>query len=924
MSDETRWDRVRELFERVCDLPPPQQRARMEADGVEPDLIEEVLALCNADTVGARVLTPVLGMIGTLAPELPPGHRIGPWRIVSTLAEGGMGRVYLAERDDGQYRQRVAIKLLRNATGADAEQYFIRERQILADLHHPGIARLIDGGVNEDGKPYLVMEYIDGERIDHWCDHHALDLPARLRLFADVCRTVQFAHAHMILHCDLKPSNILVRDGVPVLLDFGIARLIDADAPDTPGGGYMTPRYASPEQRAGQAMSTASDIYSLGLILDELLAPAPADSDADVDGNGHGHATRPTSARAVRDGVRWATRLRGDLDAIVRHATEQSPSDRYASAGLIAEDIDRYFNHLPLRARARSGGIVYRSARLVRRRWPVLVFAVVLAVMAGVFTWRLVEQRDRAIAAERVALVQTEAAEQVIAFLTGIFQQVDPESGANPDITARELLERGREDIDRALVGQPGVHRRMLMVLGDIYDNLGLPVPALTLFRDAQAIEPDRQTPQQIAALRDRVAQSLMRNNEGVPAEAAARAAVEYVQAQRLEPRIEANAWNSLGMILEDNGRFDEARVALERAIALRRAPDIGGSPLSASLHNLSMVARKQDRLGEAETLLREALALSDAAHGETHPRTLNTLAQLTNVLREQGHLVEAEAQLRRVLGIREKLHGMESGVVANTANDLGSLVHDLGRFGDAIALYQRSIDVDERLYGADNAEIVMPLNNMASAYDDRGDWNTALPLFERSLALRIRNHPGDNPAVARAHANLARVLGRLGRHDEARTHWQSAYGMWRRIFKDEPNSALLIVALNGGNLALLRGDHDEAVRLLKEAQALDATLPEVYPMVKANVDCLAARVAQGEGRRDDAVASFDRCIAILAELFPDTHSMPAEVRVERLEALGTVPSRAELDALAGPLEAELVPTHPARQRLARLRARQR
>lgn len=918
MSDETRWDRVRELFDRVCDLPPPQQRVRLEADGVAPDLIEEVLALCNADTVGARVLTPVLGMIDSLAPELPAGHRIGPWRIVSTLAEGGMGRVYLAERDDGQYRQRVAIKLLRNATGADAEQYFIRERQILADLHHPGIARLIDGGVNEDGKPYLVMEYIDGERIDHWCDHHALDLAARLRLFAEVCRTVQFAHAHMILHCDLKPSNILVRDGVPVLLDFGIARLIDADAPDAPGGAYMTPRYASPEQRAGQAMSTASDIYSLGLILDELLAPAP------IDGEGNGHATRPTSARAVRDGVRWATHLRGDLDAIVRHATEKTSSERYASAGLIAEDIERYFTHLPLRARAKAGGIAYRSAKLARRRWPVLAFAAVLAVMAGVFTWRLIEQRDRAIAAERVALVQTESAEQVIAFLIGIFQQVDPEGGANPDITARELLERGREDVDQALVGQPAVHRRMLMVLGDIYDNLGLPVPALTLFRDAQAIEPNRQTPQQIAALRDRVAQSLMRNNEAVPAETAARAAVEYVRAHQLEPRIEANAWNSLGMVLEDNGRFDEARVALERAVALRREPGIGGSQLSASLSNLSMVARKQDRLGEAETLLREALALADAAHGETHPRTLNTLAQLTNVLREQGHLVEAEAQLRRVLGIREKLHGMESGMVANTANDLGSLVHDLGRFGDAIKLYQRSIDVDERLYGAGTAEIVMPLNNMASAYDDRGDWSTAEPLFQRSLALRIESNPGDNPAVARAQANLARVLGRLGRHDEARRHWQAAYDMWKRIFPDEPNSAVLIVALNGGNLALLRGDHAEAARLLQEAQALNATLPEVYPMVKANVDCLAARVALTEHRRDDAVAGFDRCLAVLVDLFPATHSMPAEIRLERLEAFGTSPTKAELDALAGPLEAELVPTHPARQRLARLRAKQR
>lgn len=917
MSEETRWEHVRDLFDRVCDLPPRQQRERLEADGVAPDLIEEVLALCNADTVGARVLTPVLGMLEALAPELPPGHRLGPWRIVSTLAEGGMGRVYLAERDDGQYRQRVAIKLLRTTTGVDAEQYFLRERQILADLQHPGIARLVDGGVSEDGKPYLVMEYIDGERIDVWCESHKLDLGARLRLFAEVCRTVQFAHAHLILHCDLKPSNILVRDGTPVLLDFGIARLIDADAPEAGGGNYMTPRYASPEQRAGQAMSTASDIYSLGLILDELLSPVPTapEPTAAV------HATRPTSARARRDGVRWAGRLRGDLDAIVRHATAKDPAQRYASAGLLAEDIERWFGHFPLRARAKAGGVAYRTTRLLRRRWPVAAFGMVLVLMAGMFTWRLVEQRDRALAAERIAREQTAAAEQVIGFLTGIFEEADPEAGANPDITARELLDRGRAQLGDALAQQPQLRRRMLLVLGDIYDNIGMPALALDLFNEAGTLDAGTQDAAQSAMLQDKIAQSLLWNNRDAEAEAAARAALAWVQDHHLSAGQEGNAWNTLGMILERAGRQDEARIALERALVLRRsADDAGPVQISSTLHNLGMVAREQDRLSDAEALLQESLATKDASIGETHPRTLNTLTQLARVQRDQGKLLEAEKNLRRVLDTARQLLGPDSPRMAVKENDLGSVVHDLGRFAEAAQHYQRSLAIDERYRGADSSEIVAALNNLASAYDDSGDYARAEPLFQRSLALRLAHADGaDSPAVARAHANLSRVLSRLGRHEDALAQWQLAHAMWQRVFP-EPNSAQLVVALNGGNIALARGDVAEARRLLAESKALDAVLKEVFPVVRANVDRLEGRIAQREGRTADAAAAFDRYIAVMEGVLPADHPFLAEARLERLDVASRAPTHAELDALAAPLERELVATHPARLRLAALR----
>jgi eukaryotic-like serine/threonine-protein kinase len=911
--DEGAWEQIKRLFDRVCDLPPEQQRARLQSEGVAPAMIEEVLSLCEADTRSARFIRPVAEALESMNAELPAGTRLGAWQIVSTLAAGGMGRVYLAERRDGQYQQRVAIKLLRNLAGSGDEHYLLRERQILADLQHPNIARLLDGGRSESGEAYLVMEYIEGERIDRWCERRAVDLSSRLRLFQQLCRAVYFAHRHLVLHCDLKPSNILVRgDGTPALLDFGIARLIDPDERAVGAGdNYLTPRYASPEQKAGGALSTASDIYSLGVLLSELLAPPSKAVAASAE-----IPTHPPSARARRDGVRWARELPGDLDCVVRCATAADPAKRYASAELLAEDINRYFSHRPLIAGPDSWS--YRARRLLRRQWPAFVSGAAFVVLVGLFGWRLADERNRALQAESAALREAEVSREVSEFVVSIFKQSDPEAGANPDITARQLLERGREEVGVALVDQPPLQRRMLIVLGAIYDNLGMHAEALELFRRAELIEPGAQTPDEHVLLQDRIAQALLFKNDDAAAESTARAAVAYAEANGLSDKIKGDVLNTLGMVLEGRDRYDEARPILERALALRRA-SAGRTEVSATLHNLGMVARNEDRLTDADVLLREALALTDAEHGETHPRSLNTLDQLAVVLRNQGHLEEAETIVRRVLAAREKLHGFESTFVANAENEVGSVVHDLGHFKEAITHYQRAIDIEQRLKGPDTTDVIMPLNNLASALDDMGDWAAAEPLFRRSLALRTALYPGDNPPVARALGNLARVLGRLGKSDEARTQWQTGYDMWKRALP-EPNSNHLIVTLNGGNLALLRGDVIEAERLLQEARALDATLTEVFPLVRANVHRLDGRVAIAQGRRADAVAAFDRAIGMMTTLFPATHPQLAEVRLERLDAVGAPPARAELDALAAPLEAELVPSHPARRRLAELR----
>ena len=326
--------------------------------------------------------------------ELGEGERLGAWRLLRRLGSGGMGAVYLAERADGHFEQRAAIKLIRGVPNADMLVHFTRERQILATLQHPNIARLLDGGATPAGQPYLVMEYVEGEPIDAYCAAHALPLDARLRLFEEVCAAVQFAHQRLIVHCDLKPSNVLVRaDGTPVLLDFGIAQALDRRrGPSSSEAGYFTPGYASPEQLRGDAVATATDVYSLGLILFELIAGRKARKDSTD------HTVTLLGDAAVRPSelatdVPWRERLAGDLDAIVLRATASEPSSRYASAEALADDLRRHLAWKPVAARAPT--LMYLAGRLLRRRWPAFAAGLVGAVMIAAFTWPSVIARSR-------------------------------------------------------------------------------------------------------------------------------------------------------------------------------------------------------------------------------------------------------------------------------------------------------------------------------------------------------------------------------------------------------------------------------------------------------------------------------------------------------------------------------------------------
>ena len=489
--ESVHWESLRHLFESVCDLPPSRWREELERVSDDPALIEEAMAMLRARTASfERALEPLRDLLSASPePELSVGDRIAPWRLMRRLASGGMGTVFVAERDDESFRQCVAIKLLRSALADPAlVQRLIAERQILAELRHANIARLYDGGTTPAGQPYLVMEYVDGIALDAYCHAHGLDLDARVTLFLKVCDAVQAAHRQLVIHCDLKPSNVLVRaDGEPVLLDFGIARWMGAAGGDD-AAGFCTPAYASPELRSGGApVNTASDVFSLGVLLAELLSGQRIE-------RGLHDAFQPVAkpSEAAAPDCAWRRRLRGDLDAIVMRACAIDPARRYPSVEALAGDLLRHRGHQPVSARAAT--LPYRLRCWGRRHWRAVALAGAASVAALLFVARLEMERDRA---EREAAT----AEQVSDFLVDTFNAADPRmrgAEGTEEPTARNVLDVGVAKVDAELAQSPAVLARMRLVLGRAYANLGERERADDHERDVdQAVQGDGAEPAQ-------------------------------------------------------------------------------------------------------------------------------------------------------------------------------------------------------------------------------------------------------------------------------------------------------------------------------------------------------------------------------------------------------------------------------------------
>lgn len=853
--------RMRALFEAVADLPEAHREAALSRLETDAAVVERVLRMAregdSALTSNATRLQRRLAAFerADAAPELGVGNILGAWRLADVLGQGGMGTVFLGERADGHYQQRAAIKLLRGQGSAIAPRLLAVERQILAQLRHPNIARLLDGGATPLGRPYLVMEYIQGQRLDRFLEVHSLSLPQRLALFQQICATVAFAHAQLIVHCDLKPSNVLVDgDHRPILLDFGIARLLDADAASGGMVNAYTPGFASPELQRGEAVGTATDVYSLGVLL-RIVAGE------------QGSAT-------------------ADLAAIIAQATREAPEQRYASVQALSADIERHLQRRPVRARQPTAG--YRLLRLLQRRWqPMTVGAVVLALLLG-FAWQLKLERDRALAEATRADREAASAGAINAFLESIIAGADVQKDGSADMTVLEMVDRGFERIGTELSDQPAIQSTLYAQLARVYDHLGRTAQGREGYRRAIEIERSVQPPRPLVLsnlLRSR-AVALANEQRYADAEPLAREALALAEAHA-DPvsRDVGQAATAVALSLGNSGH-EEAKALLLRHLQIRQALGEPAIDLASTWHNLGLNALRAGWLEEAEDYLQRSFEVRRDVLGPGHARTQTGATVLAGVKTRLRRFDEALVLRREVLKHQRILQGEYGRMTLFAESELADSHFDQGQFLVAATMQQSAIErlsAAKLIGSADHARYV---GNLAAYLERSGQFERAVAAQRESLALRLTLYAPDDPAVARAQANLARVLMQSGQLAEADTLLQQATAV--RVARLEPTQAERLEGeLLVAELALLRGDLASSARQLASTTALMATAPGLSERARLQAELLRARLAAAEGRLQQAAAYAQAYGQALDELYAadDPWRLPAELALLELRS---------------------------------------
>jgi serine/threonine protein kinase/tetratricopeptide (TPR) repeat protein len=893
--ETSRWHRLEAIFDEAAALPAGKQADFLSrACGEDREMQREIESLLDADARAAEFLG--LPSVGAAAP--PPtlvGRRVGHYRVEAKLGEGGMSTVYLAVRADDAYQQKVALKVLGyGADRSDLAARFRAERQILASLDHPGIARLLDGGTIDDGRPYLVMEYIEGAPLDQYCDRHRLGLEARVDLVRQVCAAVQYAHQNLVVHRDIKPSNILVdAGGVPRLLDFGIAKLLQGtELPGTieatmTGQQLMTPQYASPEQVEGGAITTATDVYSLGVLLYVLLTGrlpyrlpgttsadalqrAVVEQDPERPSAAVGRATgegspRPSEGAAGEGPTQEALsaarglrppqlrrKLRGDLDNIVLMALRKEPERRYASVGLLSEDLRRYRQHLPVAAQPDT--LRYRARKFVgRHKAGVAAAALGLAMILGlaatmtVQAFRLAHQRDEIRAERDKALKLTSLLEQV-------FAGSDPSEARGETLTAREVLDKGAARTLAGLEDQPETQAALALVIGRVYQSLGLKERAQPLLQQSLALRHRLYGNSHLGVAESLLALATLDQDRGdfAAAEGGQRQALEILRRQLGEEDPEvADALQDLSATLIARAKYPEAESVLREALAIhRKAHGNVHESVAGDLSNLGSVLRRTGKLPEAEASQREALAICRKVFGPVHPKLARQVNNLAVVLIDEGHFAEAETLAREALGLTRKLYGAEHPDIALQLSNLSSLLQARGDSEGAIATAREALEMRRKLFGPDHEQVAMSLSNLGDFLQQKGDLAVARPLFEEALRIQRKVLGNEHPrsAVVLTHlAELSLVQGDLGK---AESLAREAMEIRRKALgEDHPDFGASLLTLGSIRMAVDRGD--DAEELLRRGRA---TLTKALPAGHWRIAEAESRLGAGLAKRGKAV----------------------------------------------------------------------
>jgi serine/threonine-protein kinase len=793
--ENTRWGQAQSLFHQAAALPEAEwQEFLGAACGDDQGLYAEVLAMLKADAGGQSVLDDGLPSIAERfiggRSEFDAVRAIGPYKLVRILGEGGMGVVWLAEREDTG--QRVAVKLLLGAGFSPARrERFTREIKTLAKLKHPYIARLYDAGTLADGTPWFAMEYVEGKCLTDYARERGLRLDEVLRLFRQICEAVQYAHSQEIIHRDLKPSNILVeQDGTPRLLDFGIARELqgmdDAWEKTRAGLRFLSPHYAAPEWAREGTVGFFTDVYSLGVILYELLARRlPLERSAQTaDAEFGASRLSPEKPSAIAAAAfplskgAWS-----DLDVLCLKALRSDPKERYASVEALLRDLNHYVRNEPLEAQTDS--FRYRLGKFVRRNLrPVFAATATFALIAGLtvfFTLRLAKERDR-------ALAESARKERIQQFMTDLFQGGDAEAAPPEDLRVLTLLDRGVQKAE-SLKSEPLIQADLYRTLGGIYDQLGRYDKADSLFVAALKADRSAPHPDEMAISDDLLDLGLLRSDEEKPREAEplVREGLEIIERHRpLDAKRQADAVSALGRVLAEGGRQKEGAIVLKRAILLQSKHDAASIQLSDTIGLLANAEMYLGHYSESEALNRRALEVDRKIYGNNHPNVAMDLINLGQLESQLGRDAEAEQYDRQAVAITKAWYGPNHPDSARQSAILGEVLVREGRNDEAQALLNYAFETEKRFYPATDSHLAFVLNALGLLAENRGQFAAATDHFRQVISIYRATYGDGDYRVGVGISNLGEVYLLAKEHAEAERLLRQAIDLWIKVLPED------------------------------------------------------------------------------------------------------------------------------------------
>lgn len=771
------------------------------------------------------------------------GTTIDSYELIELIGHGGMGSVFLAKRADEAYDQRAAFKVLRRGLHTPSNvARFKRERQILAKLNHPNIARLLDGGLTPEGLPYFVMEYIEGKPLYKYCNQHLLSIEERIHLFKSICHAVQHAHKNTIIHRDLKPSNILVtEEGEVKILDFGIAKILEPKDPDQPpyqtqtGTRLLSFRYAAPEQIENQIITTATDIYTLGIVFYELLCGVhPFDLErkkmTEIEklirtksplSLPEKFLQLPEDIRQKEARFRHTTSsslsqsLKGDLDAIVLKALRKEPEERYDSIEQFLEDLRRYEQSKPIIARKDT--LRYKTKKFVKRHQSELAatvgFILLIVSFTAIYTWRITQERNK-------ARLQAEKAQETSEFLVNLFSASNPAETHGETVPVKSILEEGLNQIDQ-LNEQPEVQSQMLHTMGKVYTNLGEYDRAEMLLERALNIQTniDGQFNTEVASIYNDLGGLHQKAQEIQQAEPF------YAKALNIRKKIVgpndiryAETLSDLGALMRFKGNLDSAAVLYNRALEIRQTNLIPNHPdIANSLNNLGVLEKSNGNLETAKQYYQEALEIRRNHFGDIHPKVANVKNNLAVLYRTKGEFDLAETYYTETLKIRRQVYGQNHPLTAQSLNNFAGFLIDRRAYDQAETYYRQALKVRKKLLGPSHIQTGTAYNNLANALFEKSQLDSAEHAYRNALDIYSSSLGKNHRYVGIVKSNLAKTLTAKNDLKTADKIFKEALAIMRDSY-DSENISFANLYNYRAKLELKRKEISQAKDLLEDA----------------------------------------------------------------------------------------------------------